>query len=156
MAIQTGWREQYDRMLRSHRRLVDHADGRTGAGSDEVRDALFHFFQDAYHLKDWIKNDPGTEHLQPGKAVKRSKPLRIAADVCNGTKHFGLSEGYTPWTGDRTTAIDSQSVNVHIGSHVEHSWTINSNGKPWDALELAGYVIDDWTGWLRCKKLLGD
>jgi len=41
--IQQGWREQYGRMRRSYRALVERA--KTGPDSDIARDALFHFFQ---------------------------------------------------------------------------------------------------------------
>ena len=56
--IQQGWGEHYNRMGRSHARLVAIANSDIELGSDDARDALFHFFQDAYQLKDWLKNDP--------------------------------------------------------------------------------------------------
>ena len=101
--IQQGWHEQYDRMRRSYRALAEHAT--TGHDSDIARDALFHFFQDAYHLKDWIKNDPRLSSDSEA-AVRASEELQLCADRCNATKHFVLT---TTRTGDFDTGFDSQS-----------------------------------------------
>ncbi|MFI6454288.1 hypothetical protein ACIBF6_22330 [Streptosporangium amethystogenes] len=57
MTFSEGWRDQYERMLRSRRELSSAA-GPGSMGSKAARDILFHFFQDACHLKDWMKNDP--------------------------------------------------------------------------------------------------
>ena len=91
MSILMGWREQYERMLRSHGRFAALALGYETASSDEARDAVFHFFQDAYHLKDWIKNDPKVAGVaDPEGLVNGSPELSLCADLCNGTKHGGL------------------------------------------------------------------
>ena len=67
-----GWREQYDRMRRTFHRFldtygpaVDAIGSRRGLGSVsrpelDMQDAFIHFVQDAWHLKDWLKNDPAT------------------------------------------------------------------------------------------------
>jgi hypothetical protein len=77
-----------------------------------ARDRLFHFFQDAYHLKDWIKNDPATKRLPVETAI--AAELAVCADLANGTKHFRLDpkKGPGPRTGDPSTAFVSQSVTV--------------------------------------------
>ena len=93
MSISTGWREQYDRMHRSYERLLavlcgEHPDARS---SDTARDALYHFFEDAYHLKDWIKaTSTPAIGKQIEERIKVSKPLSLCADLCNGIKHFRL------------------------------------------------------------------
>lgn len=99
--ILTGWREQYDRMIRSHDRLVEVAtgSGREVVSSDDARDRLINFYLDAYHLKDWIKNDPaaGAASRSVEGFVKNSASLRLCADLANGAKHLRLT---TPKTGD--------------------------------------------------------
>ena len=56
--ILAGWREQYERMQRSYARFCATSAGATSAPSAAARDDLIHFLQDAYHLKDWLKQDP--------------------------------------------------------------------------------------------------
>lgn len=162
--ILSGWREQYDRLHRSHKRLSAIAGGQVAGSSDEARDALFHFFQDAYHLKDWIKNDPAVTTSDVEHYIKTREVLRLCADLCNGTKHFGLDPNKRPRTGDASTAFDSQSVWVRpatIGSGLPprpalHAWTVSSGGQHYNALALGGEVVRAWEQWLEREGLLKD
>ena len=107
-------------MIRAHDRLNALAGGDGGyVEYADIADALIHFFMDAYHLKDWIKNDKtltatgqnaGVEDLF-GK--KGTDVMKICADLANGIKHNGLGGGkFPPKTGDPTTAILRQHATV--------------------------------------------
>ena len=165
--IQQGWREQYERMLRSQRHLYDVANGVEHAGSDTARDALYHCYQDAYHLKDWLKNDDAVtvDNDEIEAAVKNSRELALCADLCNGTKHRKLKGSKT---GDIATAFTEQSVQIrgrtahlpHLPQVIvapgraSHSWLAESNGERYDAVELARLVVNAWNAWLREKRLI--
>lgn len=69
-----------------------------------------HFFQDAWHLKDWIRHDPNSSI---GKAIEqhieRYPPLNVLADIANGCKHLVRTRS------DRTGAyVTSTDVTVHL------------------------------------------
>jgi hypothetical protein len=144
------------------------AEGRTSADSSTARDALFHFFQDAYHLKDWLINDEtvSLSAAEVEEAVSASGQLSICADLCNGTKHRGLTR--TSRTGDPSTGFVGQSVTIQVGSLEElasldlsapagfttHSWKVKSRGKTLDAATLAGQVVAEWDRWLVERGLL--
>src|SRR4051812_37216926 len=84
-----GWQMQYRRMIRNRLKL-DVA----YSSSEDYDDAVYHFFQDAWSLKDWIKCDPAVPAEVQGRvesAALAQLPLRIAADVANGSKHFSLN-----------------------------------------------------------------
>lgn len=176
MTILSNWREQYDRMLRSRRRLIERAMGQVMASPDEARDMLFHLFQDAYHLKDWIKNDSTAVTGDVEKFVKAHPPLALCGDLCNGTKHYKLT---STKTGDLTTSFASQSVSVRPGVAVGrasvggesssaaaadpsefgprpalHSWEVLSAERVYDALTLADEVVATWKSWLEQERLL--
>jgi len=158
-SILSGWREQYERMLRSYFLLTTVAAGRQWASTDEARDALVHFFQDAYHLKEWIKNDPQVTTTDVEQFVNGSQPLRLCADLCNGTKHLSLKRTRT---GDRTTGFTGQSVAVRPAPASSglppdpalHSWVVSSGGVLYDAVPLAGDVVNEWEDWLRGEGLI--
>lgn len=160
--ILSDWQEQYERMRRSKRRLERIATGREDAGSDDARDALVHFFQDAYHLKDWIKNDDEVPtDVDPEDAIENSDALRLCADLANGTKHLKLQRTRT---GDLETGFMGQGVTVRpspVGSGEPgrpplHSWRVASDGQTHDALQLAQNVIAAWDEWLNGKGLIRD
>jgi hypothetical protein len=178
MTIFTGWREQYWRMRRSRDRLAAAATGQLAADSDEARDRLVHFYQDAYHLKDWLKNDPVVPGPARGQALEQhitpTSVLALCADIANGAKHLLLKSSRTH---DSSTGVTSQSVTLRpatvvgravIGSSgaatppvvaaqpqpALHSWIIESNGQTYDALVLADQVIAAWDGWLHTHQLV--
>lgn len=177
VTILAGWREQYDRVRRSHDRLSDIAGGREHASSDEARDALIHFFQDGWHLADWIANDPAVsvDKSDIDEHVKSTQALKLCADLANGTKHFGLDPKRRLRTGDAATAITSQDVTVRpatvrararVGSEPAqapppepprpalHAWRVTSDGQEYDALTLAADVVHEWQEWQRRNRLL--
>ncbi|GAA5096402.1 hypothetical protein [Nocardia iowensis] len=74
--LNEGWGDQYERMRRAHQRLVIACSPIEDAGSDDARDSLYAFFEEAYKLKDWIKFDTATSHLERaarGRLVARSR-----------------------------------------------------------------------------------
>lgn len=143
-------------MLRSHKRLAEIATGTARADSNEARDALVHFFQDAFHVRDWIRyDDTVPDPVRDGvfQAVRRDIWLALAADLANGSKHLGLSPSHQPHTGDRSTGFTSQSVTVQLGAtahgpRVLTWWTVTSNGTTHDALDVARAVVVAWNTWL--------
>jgi hypothetical protein len=154
-AIQQGWREQYDRMIRSHTRLSGVIAGTVDVGdSVNAVDALFHFLGDAYHVKDWLKNDPAVSVSSVETAVNQFEALRLCADLCNGIKHFRLDR--TSRTGDITSAITRQSVTIHLGDgppFAQHAWTAESNGKEYDVGRLADEIVTAWRSFVISQGL---
>lgn len=146
-------------MCRSHRRLHSIAGGQLMASSDEARDALIHFFQDAYHLKDWIKNDASVSTDDVEEFINVTEPLRVCADLCNGTKHLVLKRSRT---GDGSTGLTTQSVTVRpaaVGSGRSadpalHSWTVESLGQSYEAVDLGDSVLSEWRVWLGNQGLV--
>jgi hypothetical protein len=53
------WKEQWARLGRSYELITQTEKGRPDdRNSDFLKDELYSFFQNCYHLKDWLKNDP--------------------------------------------------------------------------------------------------
>ncbi|MEV5896716.1 hypothetical protein [Nonomuraea fuscirosea] len=183
MPLHEGWLDQYNRMLRSHVRLIEAA-GPSSLGPDEARDRLYHFFQDAFHLRDWLRysDNPNvkaraTALWGENNHIKATPALALCHDICVGLKHFSVDR---PATGDSATTIDQQNVQVALPvfeTRVEfpgslqhahdqrlaeeqavataaHRWRITSNGAHCDALDLADEVIAAWDSWLRANSLL--
>jgi hypothetical protein len=100
------WIMQYDRMHRSRKRMAG-----TFSSTEEYDDAVFHFFQDAWHLKDWLKKG---FHAADYCAFERRSRCRTAtflcgaADIANGSKHLELD------TSRAGTVITERRVNLYI------------------------------------------
>jgi hypothetical protein len=101
----TTWKAQYDRLVRSRERVLQ-----PYKSSVVYNDDLQHYFQDCWHLKDWIKNDP---FIGVGKTieveVQAHKALQVIADLANAAKHL---DRHTHRAGAYVT---STNVTVHLG-----------------------------------------
>lgn len=85
--------EQLQRVRRYLERFSQLKAGRPHTmSSDNYQDDIYAFFQNCYHLKDWIKNDPVCNAWKPSpeKVINGSDDLRICADLANGLKHLRL------------------------------------------------------------------
>jgi hypothetical protein len=101
----TNWRAQYERLVRSYERV-----NQPYKSSVAYNDDLQHYFQDCWHLKDWIKNDPSSG---VGAAIETEvlahKALRVVADLANGAKHLARH------THQEGAYLTSANVTVHLG-----------------------------------------
>jgi len=127
-------------------------------GSAQAWDALYHFFQDAFHRKDWIKAErpngiapADVEELFDSDPTKSEVEMRLCADLCNRTKHAELKKVIR--TGDPQTRFASQSVNVYVGAGAAHTWTIESSNKTYDVATVVGKIVATWDKWLAAKGL---
>ncbi len=148
-----GWQFQWRRV---HRRLDDVRAVYTGreGGTEDALDATLSFFEAIHHLKDWLRNDQSSGISKPddGDAlIGRSPMLQLCADLANGSKHLLLK---TTRTGDLSTDITRNDVNILMGVGVAHRFYVQSGGTEYDVLEIAEAAVDDWTKFLTDKGLL--
>src|SRR4051812_45562561 len=58
---------------------------------DVIEDEMWAFFQNCWHVKDWLRHDPSVSEAVKDaawNAVTASQPLMICADLANGIKHL--------------------------------------------------------------------
>lgn len=93
-----GYRDQLDRARRFLERMerpVDD-DGVDGMTDVDFQDMVWAFFQNCWHIKDWVKSDPLVPQLTRDAVMARaheSIALRVCQEMCNGTKHLGARPG---------------------------------------------------------------
>ena len=152
------WQEQWARVQRSFAEFKKTEDGRThDRDSDYYRDEMLHFFQDCYHLKDWLRNDPACAGLADDveTAITNSHALSLCGDLANATKHLSLTRSRS---GDTTTSLGATHYAVGMGTDqpttVSVKYEVKSGGSVWDAFNIAEACMDDWTKYLRAKGLI--
>lgn len=104
--FEEGWRNQYERMRRSRAQLEN-----MHRTSDEFDDAFYHAVQDAWHLKDWIKEDDKLgEQLRSEiiNKVESAESLGIVADLANCTKHLVLTKQHSSTRKTAKYTLDDQ------------------------------------------------
>ena len=90
---QIGYRDQLHRARRFLERVQRLEASRDNA--TEFEDTVWAFFQNCWHIKDWLRSDPLLDEATKEAATSAaylSEALRVCQDLCNGTKHIYLRE----------------------------------------------------------------
>ena len=158
MPINMPWKftEQFKRMERWYQRLKIICDRvPDGFGPLEERDDVLAFFQNCYHLKDWIKNDDnsGISSTDVEGFVGESEFLKVCGDLCNGDKHLKITNPKV----DRNTNI-TRHVYLPPGGHindpiVKREFIIESGDNKYEALYLANKCMKEWKKFFNDKGL---
>jgi hypothetical protein len=134
------WRPQYDRMVRGYNRLNEDY-----YSSINFEDDMQHYFQDCWHLKDWIKNDGSIGQAVRGcveAEVEKHEPLRVIADLANGSKHLNRHTNRVGAyvTGGHLTIGLGQNKPIDIDYEV----TLTKTGTVLSAKAIAKEAFDAW------------
>jgi len=134
-----GWQGQLARVQRWHWRLVE-ADV---SGSADLEDFAFAFFENCYHLREWIENTSATSTADLDSLFARSRVLRLCRDLCNGTKHLTITRA-------------SVDAGFSIGREYdpsrpsEYRLFIIADDK-YDLMELAHECLRQWEEFLKAQ-----
>jgi len=133
----TSWKAHYERLARSRQRVMQ-----PYTSSIAYNDDLQHYFQDCWHLKDWIKNDPSTgARSRIEQEVQAHRALRVVADLANAAKHL---DRYAHREGAYVTSTD---VTVHLGQDkpIDVCYTVSlADGTTLSAQDLVHEAFMAW------------
>jgi hypothetical protein len=156
----SGWQGQLARVARWHERVQ-------GLGSrDDLMispitafDYLYAFFQNCYHLRDWLKNSGALSESDLQRFMTDNMAMAVCRDIANGTKHLKITsptmdanpafgrEYHPPrWPGKRPGTSESYFVLIEDPA--------NGTVSRFDLQDLAGRCLAEWEVLLRAKGLL--
>ncbi len=151
------YQEQFDRMLRCFNKITQLIDG--NGDQDVYNDDLYSFFKEAWHLKDWIKNDSTINPVDIETIAKEYDVLMVCADIANRSKHLFLERkrvdadhSKTDVTVTLPTIIfnlpESGEIPVLFGkggnTFSYKYWFKDNTGKEYEAYSLAQDIIRAW------------
>ena len=137
--------QQYRRVRRYLERIQDQDRDRT-----EYEDDLWSFFQNCWHLKDWLINDEDPS-VSPelrdelkhklSESLRSHANLRICADLANRTKHLKLKN---PWAdaiarGDIKLDFTEETTPTRL----EYRITLDDNTEHC-VLDVARQAVEEW------------
>ena len=152
------WQEQWSRCVRWYRKVeaIKQKSFKEEIGADD-RDIIFSFFQNCYHLRDWLSNTRPDIQKEMEDLFARSPELQACLDICNGTKHG---------------ALDRPKRDAHFNIYREYDYLVKSDEtgespvkyrvmfgpdtdiKKWDIFELADGCARLWNEFLSKRNLL--
>lgn len=142
---------KYQQMLRAFERLkqigTDHG---SHISNTDAPDAAEDFFNQCYHLKDWLKKEHPDLATTIEQHISNTPCLAIAADYCNSLKHAGLTRA-TPRSGQH---IENRNVHIKMdfgrgGPITSSSASVTLGDQQRDVLDLATQCVDAWNSFLK-------
>jgi hypothetical protein len=139
-----GYRHQLDRARRFLARVEQmrwfDADSEDISEHD-FQDMMWAFFQNCWHVKDWVCNDKHLNGVQKDSVIimaHQSTELMACRDLCNGTKHLGEKPGA------RHGHIDT-IFNAPGGQPLQRDCIVeNASGTEVSGVELGRACIAEW------------
>jgi hypothetical protein len=148
------WNEQWKRVNRYYDRFKQMNEGLEGHGepSEYHFDDMLAFFQNCFHLRDWLKKDNFASakfSQNPSDYVKIQQDLALCADLANAVKHMKLDRptktGAEPKLANRGMSITGGSPIIMLKANIEH------NGVMIDAFKLATKCMAAWSAYLSLE-----
>jgi len=151
--------EQFERMKRWHEcvKKIDQGEPHdlsfTNLPPGYFYDEVYAFFQNCYHLKDWIKNDDTVKLPEKGVEdfINQSDCMRLCANICNGTKHLKLEDKRR--RSDQYPDFRGQELSLSLGGGPEPiigvKFSIETKKGTIDALELASECVRKWEEFIK-------
>lgn len=116
------------------------------------KDDIFSFFQNCFHLRDWIYNAPEFgPRPSVRRLVNRSAGLSVCADIANGLKHLRLSQPRRRariGPSDRPAARQGQTTYAVFV-------TVIVDGTERDGFEIAQDCVREWEAYVE-RELLAE
>ena len=134
-----GWQGQYRRMGRWFDRLKEVANDWDSYSFDEQIDFALVFFHTAYHLRDYILRERAVAQQAVEALMKSSRPLQVARDLANGSKHRVL---------DRPSLDAHPWISRTLNFGPEPRLTLKVDPKQEDLVSVAAACVRDWDRFL--------
>jgi hypothetical protein len=155
-----SYQDQLARVHRWLKRLEDASSHRNDINNpvptekyEEYEDFLYAFFQNCWHLKDWILSDAGAPRELQEAVRKMDKqgnivPLMLCSGVANGSKH--LRPMRDPKRRARTVGEILIDIDPKGDSQTFYTYkVVDDNGKSHEAFALAQQALEAWEKIIR-------
>ena len=143
--------EQLDRTKRYLKRFTDLTNGIPHTHDTQYYDdEVYAFFQNCYHLKDWIIHDPICHKWSSvEKFINSDKDLQICADICNNQKHLKLTKSpRSKENPEFAGGIINLNIRENLGGDssvgIAISYEVSTNSGNIDAFALATRCVNSW------------
>ena len=140
------YQQQLERLERKYHTLIQSRDAIADSNIDEIRDLLLSFFQDCWHMKDWVIKSTGTDQQKLQSFLSASLEMNMCREICNTAKHLILDR-QTPLPQARLANFTDIRVPLALAREYEPSGdklTFLFKQQKYDAFELAGKCLDFW------------
>lgn len=145
MKTSIGYRDQLDRA----RRFLSRMQSTEPRRDVDYQDDVWAFFQNCWHIKDWIANDPIIQNEVKNrleKTIKASSTLKVCYDLATGTKHRDVRKPQAFAQHAHTNTTITPGVETKLDCIFEFE-----GGKTQSAREVAEECMNEWYSILEAE-----
>lgn len=140
------YRQQLQRLERKYRSLLQKKNTIKDTNIDEMRDVLSSFFQDCWHLKDWLISSTKLDQVKLYAFLSSSVEMNMCREICNTAKHLVLNN---PSKIAQARLANFRDIGVPLALAREYEpngdkLTFLFVQQEYDAFELAGKCLGFW------------
>lgn len=141
--------EQLARVKRWYRRLEEIHIGREhNRESDYYQDVLYSFFQNCFHLKDWLIESGVTNNKVVDKFISSEDDMKICRDLCNGSKHLVIKDPSI----DPGIKVKNRAFSLSLSNEsprIKVVYWIEADGGVYHAFDVATRCLVLWEEFLE-------
>lgn len=143
-----GWLGQYNRMMRWVKRMesLHKLEYQSEMKTHDYYDTLYACFQNIFMLKDWLIEDTELTKSDLNQFVNSNLEIGICRDICNGTKHFNVSN---PSVSDNFGIVREFNPLQPTNDEPKLKIIIISDGKKFTPLSLINKNVELWNGFIE-------
>lgn len=142
--------EQLNRTKRWHEKikLILVSELPTKEIDENNRDIIYAFFQNCYHIKDWVISSFPLKKSAVEEFIQSNNDLKICRDICNGSKHLKLNNySVDPNISNNLHGrFYSISINNNVRTEVIYFATVNNRSV--DVVSVAANCLVLWETFL--------
>lgn len=149
------YRQQLERLERKYNKLANKRNFVNDKNITEIQDLILSFFQDCWHLGDWVIKSTDVDKSSLEDFLVNSLELQICREVCNTSKHLFLDR-HTQKNGARLANF--QNVDLPIALVREYNpegdrlnFLIRGNNGKYDAFDLAKNCLIQWKNFINTE-----
>lgn len=153
----SDYEEQWNRVKRWFERVERIENGVTNEPFDaaKFKDDYLAFFQNCYHLQDWLMKDDSTNITESDvdRFIDARTCMTICADLCNGSKHLELGSGGR--SNEEPEMADGAIIRDNVSTgEISASYRVETNSGDEDAFNIAEECMDEWRQFLQNNNLI--
>ncbi len=155
--MSSRYTEQFERTKRYFGRFKQINDGKAhDQSSQNYDDDVYAFFQNCYHLKDWIRNDVACSSWSDVENfINNNNDLSICADLCNSLKHLTLTKPRSAeqpdFAGGHITLNITDGFGVKESVDISIKYTVSTLSGDIDAFQLAERCLVAWEQFINAN-----
>ncbi len=160
MLNESPWEEQYRRVVRWFIRSVVCAKHPYESDVDKLKDYLYTFFENCWHLKEWLKHDETIKidsKVIEVYAGRSGSAISLCGDVATVSKHLRVDDA----NRDKNAKLDEGMV--YITSNLRKNGVVSTVGTganilakagKLNALQVAENALEEWEEFFILNGLL--